>query len=163
MRVIPIFFVAALALGEGAAHGHGGHLGAHVPSKFLNRDTFVFGRPGDAARVSTTVQVEVNDRQCRLTTDVRLRQGQTVRFVARNTGTRMHELVLGTSHELAQHAARGAKNPSLDHEELYIVHVEPGATEELVWRFTRVELLRYGCLIYGSGETMMQGRITVTR
>lgn len=163
MKRIYLLAVAVLALGVSAAYGHGGHIGSHVPGSLLSPDAFIFGHLGDPKKVDTEVRVEMSDRQCRLQTDVRLRQGQTARFVARNGGTKMHELVLGTSHELAQHALQGANDPHQDHDEPYIVHVEPGATEVLVWRFTRVGLYGYGCLIHGMDAARMQGRITITR
>ena len=53
--------------------------------------------------------------------------------------------------------------PEAEHEEPYVLHVEPGKSRSLVWRFTRVDLLGYGCLIHGSGQTAMTGRILVRR
>ena len=105
----------------------------------------------------------MSDAKCVLPVEVRLRRGQTVRFTVNNSGTRMHELVIGTSHELKEHALRSHQSSESDHEEPYIVHVEPGTTETIVWRFMYVGMFGYGCLIQGTNETRMSGRITVSR
>lgn len=92
--------------------------------------------------------------------EVRIRRGDTLRFDVRNRGTRVHELVLGASRELKAHADAA---PEAEHEEPYVLHVGPGKRRSLVWRFTRVDLLCYGCLIHGSGQTAMTGRILMGR
>lgn len=153
----------AAAFASGGALGHGGHLGTHAFGASGDPRTVAFGRPGDPAKVSRTIAVEMDDRECRLQKEIRIRQGDTLRFDVRNKGTRMHELVLGTSHELKAHAQDAAEKPDAEHEEPFILHVAPGKLRTLVWRFTRVDLLGYGCLIHGSGQTAMTGRILVGR
>jgi uncharacterized cupredoxin-like copper-binding protein len=155
--------LAGLTLAMGVAYGHSGHAGVHLPGKTRDPQATSFGVPGDPSRISHTVSVEINDTRCRHPAEGRFRQGETVRFVVRNSGTRMHELVLGTSHELGEHAARSEGNPEADHDDSFILHVEPGTTEALVWRFTRVGLFSYECLIRGAKEVSMTGRIVVTR
>lgn len=153
----------AAAFASGGASGHGGHLGAHAFGASGDPRSVAFGRPGDPAKVSRSIAVEMDDRECRLEKEIRIRQGDTLRFDVRNKGTRMHELVIGTSHELKAHAEGAADNPQAEHEEPFILHVDPGKRRTLVWRFTRVDLLGYGCLIHGSGQTAMTGRILVGR
>lgn len=153
----------AAAFASAGALGHGGHLGAHPFGATGDPRAVSFGRPGDPAKVSQVIAVEMDDRECRLQKEVRIRQGDTLRFEVHNNGTRMHELVLGTSHELKAHADSAPETPEAEHEEPYILHVEPGKRRSLVWRFTRVDLLGYGCLIHGSGQTAMSGRILVGR
>lgn len=152
-----------LALATGNARAHGGHAGAHPIGPARNPEGVSFGRAGDAKAVTRTVSVEMSDRGCALPLEIRVRRGDTARFVARNTGTQTHELVLGTSHELAQHAKQAERDPDLDHDEPYILHVEAGTTGEIVWQFTRVGIFGYGCLIHGSTEFAMPGRILVLR
>lgn len=153
----------AAVFASGGAFGHGGHLGAHPFGATGDPRAVSFGRPGDLAKVSRVIAVEMDDRECRLQKEIRIRQGDTLRFEVGNKGTRMHELVLGTSHELKAHADAAPETPEAEHEEPYILHVEPGKRRSLVWRFTRVDLLGYGCLIHGSGQTAMSGRILVGR
>lgn len=159
--ILPLLLAAAFA--SGSAYAHGGHLGEHAYGASGDPRAVSFGHPGDPAKVSRAIAVEMDDRACRLQKEVRLRQGDTVRFDVRNSGTRMHELVLGTSHELKEHASGATGEPEADHDEPYILHVEPGKRKSLVWRFTRVDLLGYGCLIDGSTGTAMSGRIRVER
>lgn len=158
-----VMLMAVLATTAFAAHGHGGHGGAHAIGTPRDPGETSFGRPGDAKSISRTLRVEIEDARCRGPAEVGLQRGDTVQFVIRNTGTRMHELVLGTSHELGQHAEQSEKDPDLDHDEPYIVHVEGGATTEMVWHFNRIGVFSYGCLIHGKEGPLMGGRINVFR
>lgn len=155
--------IAVLAIAPAAAHGHGGHGGRHFYDKADAERATSFGQPGDPKLVSQSITVEMSDSACFRPAQIRLRQGDTARFVVTNTGTRMHELVLGTSHELSVHAAEARKTPAPDHDESFVLHVEPGATQAIIWRFTQVGLFGYDCLIHGVNEGKMDGRITVTR
>jgi uncharacterized cupredoxin-like copper-binding protein len=90
-----------------------------------------------------------------------VRQGETVRFVHRNTGRVMHEFVLGTRSELDAHAALMRKYPGMEHDEPYMAHVAPGKTGEVVWTFNRAGDFDFACLIPGHYEAGMVGKITV--
>lgn len=159
-RYLPALSLAA-AFASGGVLGHGGHLGAHAYGASGDPRAVTFGRPGDPAKGSRAIAVEMDDRECRLQKEIRIRQGETLRFDVHNKGTRMHELVLGTSHELKAHADDTSGDSLAEHEEPFILHVEPGKQRSSVWRFTRVDLLGYGCLIHGTGKTTMTGRILV--
>jgi uncharacterized cupredoxin-like copper-binding protein len=43
-----------------------------------------------------------------------------------------------------------------------MLHVGPGKTGEMGWRFTRAGEFHYGCLVPGHFEAGMVGRIKVT-
>lgn len=73
---------------------------------------------------------------------IEVRQNEIVRFVVRNSGKQMHEMVLGTMTELKQHHALMQKLPGMEHE------ARPGE-------------FHYGCLIPGHFEAGMIGRINV--
>ena len=60
--------------------------------------------------------------------EIKIRQGETVRFEARNSGKMMHEMVLGTMKELKEHAELMKKHPGMEHDEPYMAHVAPGKT-----------------------------------
>lgn len=83
--------------------------------------------------MSRAVGGEMNDREYRLEPEVRVRQCDTVRFDVRNSGMQLHALVIGTSHELKEHASQPADDSDADHDQTCIVHVQPGARETLVW------------------------------
>jgi len=74
----------------------------------------------------------------------------------------MHEMAIGTSEELAKHAAMMAKFPNMKHEEAYMVHVDPGTTGVIVWHFNRAGSFEFACLIAGHYEAGMLGTLTVT-
>ncbi len=60
-----------------------------------------------------------------------------MRFVVKNGGKVMHEMVIGTMKELKEHAEMMRKHPGMQHEEPYIAHVAPGKTETITWQFTK--------------------------
>jgi uncharacterized cupredoxin-like copper-binding protein len=90
-----------------------------------------------------------------------VREGETVRFLVKNSGATLHEMVLGTMDELKKHAELMRKHPGMEHDEPYMVHVAPGKTQTLVWQFTRAGEFHYGCLIPGHFEAGMVGRVRV--
>jgi uncharacterized cupredoxin-like copper-binding protein len=91
-----------------------------------------------------------------------VQEGETVRFVVRNQGRMLHEMVIGSPGELAKHAAMMAKFPNMEHDEPYMAHVDPGKTGEIVWTFNRAGSFEFACLIAGHYEAGMRGTITVT-
>jgi uncharacterized cupredoxin-like copper-binding protein len=69
--------------------------------------------------------------------------------------------VIGTMKELKAHADMMKKHPGMVHDEPYMAHVKPGATEQMVWQFTKPGEFYYGCLVPGHFEAGMVGKITV--
>ena len=94
--------------------------------------------------------------------DVKL--GETVRFVLANKGATMHELVLGTQGDIAQHAAMMAaagKRARAPHAHVHArrrwLTCMPGKNGEIVWRFNRAGTFEYACLVPGHYEAGMIG------
>src|SRR5690606_21400269 len=87
--------------------------------------------------------------------------GDTVRFVIRNRGRMLHEMVIGTPDELARHAALMAKFPGMEHDAPYMAHVDPGQSGDIVWHFNRSGRFEFACLIAGHYEAGMRGTLTV--
>jgi len=90
-----------------------------------------------------------------------VRRGETVRFVVKNRGKLLHEMVLGTRQDLEAHAALMKKFPGMEHDEPNMLHVAPGKTGELGWQFTNAGEFHYGCLVPGHFESGMVGKIVV--
>ena len=67
----------------------------------------------------------------------RLKRGETIRFLVRNSGKVNHEMVLGTLQELREHAALMKKFPEMEHADPNQLGVEPGKSGELIWKFTK--------------------------
>jgi uncharacterized cupredoxin-like copper-binding protein len=120
-----------------------------------------FGRQGDPKRVTRTIHVDMSDRMRFTPAALSVAQGETVRFVVRNSGQVMHEFVLGTMAGLKEHAALMKKFPNMEHDEPYLAHVSPGKTGTVVWQFTRAGEFHYGCLLPGHFESGMVGRLSV--
>jgi uncharacterized cupredoxin-like copper-binding protein len=157
---------AALALcmmAATGAHAHGPAGGADPQeASMLPREEKAFGIQGDLKKIARTIAIDMKDTMRFGPTDLRIRQGETVRFVIRNKGSMMHELVLGTLDELKQHGELMKRFPDMEHDEPYMAHVAPGKKEQMVWQFTRPGEFHYACLIPGHFEAGMVGRITVT-
>lgn len=152
-----------LALNGGAVLAHGRHGGSHADAVARSTAGTPFGRPGDAQKVSRTVAVNMGDTTCQTPGELALRVGETVRFLIRNSGRETHELVIGTMSAVKEHAEAVEEGADGDHDEPYMAHVEPQATQSIVWQFTRVGIFYYGCHVPGLPGPGVIGRITVSR
>ncbi len=161
MDITRLVLIAALAALPAVSNAHGD---AHKPGKPRAAQPMVetaFGRTGDPRKASRTVRVDMSDRM-RFTPDsIEVKRDETVRFVVRNSGRVMHEMVLGTLADLRAHAELMKKHPGMEHDEPYMAHVEPGKTAEIVWQFTRAGEFHFGCLVPGHFEAGMVGKVTV--
>ena len=153
--------VAVLVAAAGGAFAHGDAAHQPKPSATAAPAETSFGRTGDPKRVTRTVSIDMSDRMRFNPSELTVRQGETVRFVVRNSGKVMHEMVFGTRTDLAEHAELMKKYPNMEHEEDYMVHVAPGKTGEIVWQFTRAGEFHFGCLVPGHFEAGMVGRVRV--
>ncbi|WP_082536157.1 MULTISPECIES: cupredoxin domain-containing protein [unclassified Roseateles] len=140
------------------AHGEKPH-GAKTP---VRQEQKAWGIAGDAKKVTRTVTLKMTDNM-RFTPDrVELKLGETVRFVVHNDGKMLHELVIGTKKELDEHAALMLKFPTMEHDEPYMAHVDPGKKGEIVWNFNRAGEFDFACLIAGHYQAGMVGKILVS-
>ena len=121
------------------------------------------GEPGLADKVSRTVIIEMQDKMRFVPATLRVKQGETIRLVVRNTGAVAHELVLGNIKDLKAHAKAMQKFPDMEHEEPNMVSLAPGAQGELLWRFTSTMTVDFACLRPGHYEAGMKGKINVTK
>ncbi|MFN3543284.1 MAG: plastocyanin/azurin family copper-binding protein [Thiobacillus sp.] len=139
------------------AHGEKQHAAAAVV--FEQTDWGVAGKRADVKR---TLTIDMTDSMRFAPDKITVQEGETVRFVVRNRGRMLHEMVIGTPDELAKHAAMMAKFPDMEHDEPYMVHVDPGKTGEIVWTFNRAGSFEFACLIAGHYEAGMRGTLIVT-
>ncbi len=164
MKFIPITVFAIAVAASGTAYSHD-----KAPDKVktakssISTDETTFGREGDPKKVARTVNVDMSDAMRFSPASLTVKKGETVRFVVKNSGKVMHEMVLGTMQELKDHAELMKKHPGMEHDEPYMAHVASGKTERIVWQFTKPGEFYYGCLIPGHFEAGMVGKITVTR
>jgi len=121
------------------------------------------GRPGEASKVNSTVEVTMTDGMRFSPSRIKTRRGETIRFVLKNTGTVKHEMVLGTVADLKEHAALMRKFPNMEHADPNQASVEAGKTGELIWQFTKAGAFDFACLQPGHYEAGMTGKVVVSR
>ena len=121
------------------------------------------GAPGDPAKVDRAITVEMSDAMRFKPANIKVKRGETIRFLVRNNGKVKHEMVLGTIGELKKHAELMRKFPEMEHADPNQVVVEPGKTGELIWQFTRAGTFDFACLQPGHFEAGMVGKIRSSR
>lgn len=151
-----------LAAASAQAHGNADHGGQPRPAAASAKEQKAWGIAGDSGNARRTIVIEMSDAMRFTPERIEVRQGETVRFVVRNKGAVLHEMVLGTKEELDKHAALMRKFPNMEHDEPYMAHVKPAAAGELVWNFNRSGEFEYACLVNGHYQAGMKGRISVT-
>lgn len=122
-----------------------------------------YGKPGDSARVTRTIEVEMNDSMRYKPASIDVKRGETIKFVVSNTGKLQHEFVLGQIKSLKKHAEMMRKMPGMEHAEPNQLVVGPGQTGELVWQFTKPGKFDFACLIPGHFEAGMKGKVAVKK
>lgn len=119
------------------------------------------GRPGNIADVSRTVAVNMTDTMRFEPAQLNVSQGETIRFVIRNSGALKHEFVLDTEAELKEHYQAMMKNPEMAHIDPNRVTVAPGAVGEVIWKFTKSGDITFACLQPGHYDAGMKGTVSV--
>lgn len=153
---IMILATALLVTTSARAHGDAPHGNASIAT-----DQHAFGMQGDPKAATRTIAVTMDDTMRFVPSALEVKQGETVTLVIRNRGKVMHELVLGTPADLAQHAEEMRKHPGMEHDEPFMAHVKPGATQRLTWRFTQAGTFAFACLVPGHFEAGMKGVVAV--
>lgn len=152
---------AALAMVPLAAYPHGDAKHAKKEVRSISTEQHLFGREGDPEKAKRTIRVDMADTMRFTPAELTINRGDTVKFIVRNNGKQMHEMVIGTIKELKAHAEVMKKHPTMEHDEPYMAHVAPGKAETIVWQFTKAGEFHYGCLVPGHFEAGMVGKITV--
>lgn len=145
--------ISMTALAHGDAH--------NKKTAMVKKEQKDWGIAGDAKRVSRTVQISMLDTMRFSPEKIETKQGETIRFVIKNTGQVLHEFVIGTQKENAEHAALMVKFPTMEHSEPYMAHVPPGKTGEIIWTFNKPGDFDFACLIAGHYQAGMIGKIKV--
>ncbi len=146
-------------------------------------DAVDFGGPGDGSEVTRTIEIVMVDNYFEPENLVLL-AGETVRFVIKNEGEFLHEFNIGTAdmhvahqaemmtmmehgmltatgidHEMMKMDHNGAGMSGHAHDDPNTVLVEPGQTQELIWRFTATTGLEFACNVPGHYDAGMMGEI----
>ena len=115
MKTLQAIALVTLALGGIAAHAHGDE--EHDQSRVYDAakvEPTAFGQEGNPKKVSRTISVDMTDNMRFTPSDLSVKKGETVKFVVHNSGQVLHEMVLGTSQAIAEHAALMKKFPTMD-------------------------------------------------
>lgn len=120
-----------------------------------------FGKAGDPKQVTRTITFHMTDKMRFDPSQITVKQGETIKFVARNDGKIMHEMVIGTMKDLKEHAEQMKKFPGMEHDEPYMAHVASGNSGEIIWQFTKTGEFDFACLIAGHFDAGMMGKIKV--
>jgi uncharacterized cupredoxin-like copper-binding protein len=157
--LIALALTASLVAGQAWAHSekHGKKTAA------IGTEEKSFGKAGDPKKTVRTINVDMSDKMRFTPSALTIKQGETVKFIVKNSGKTLHEFVLGTKKELQEHAELMKKHPGMEHDEPYMAHVAPGKTATVVWQFTKPGEFHFGCLLPGHFEAGMVGNINVTK
>ncbi len=159
--------LAALTLGMSAALAHGDE--EHATARKFDAKKFdarrveatAFGQEGNPKKVARAVRIDMTDNMRFTPAEVTVKRGQTVKFVVHNGGKVLHEMVLGTTQALKEHAELMKKFPEMEHADANMAHVTPGQAGEIVWQFTKAGDFQFACLQPGHYEAGMVGRVVV--
>ena len=146
----------ATALIASTAVAGGDHADGH------HGDSDAIGQPGKAAKVTRTITVDMTDAMRFIPADIAAKQGETIKFVVKNSGKLKHEMVLGTEKELKEHYAAMKKNPEMEHADENMVTVQPGKSGEIIWQFTKAGNVNFACLQPGHYDAGMKGAVAVS-
>jgi uncharacterized cupredoxin-like copper-binding protein len=136
------------------AHEHGSHA-----SK-----SFAAGEPGTPDGAYRTIAIVMSDASGAMAFSpdtLEVKRGEQVKFVLQNAGGLDHEFLIDTVANNAQHKAAMAENPDMQHAEPNGRRLAPGASSELIWRFTKPGNFEIACLIPGHYEAGMKGVVVV--
>jgi len=149
LLAIPGIFLAMTALAAG------NHASNHGEAEDV-------GQPGTASNVTRTVNVDMTDDMRFDTPKIAVKEGETLRFIIRNSGKIKHEMVLGNITELKEHYEMMGTNPEMEHADDNMVTVAPGKRGEIIWQFTKAGKVDFACLQPGHYEAGMKGIIQVS-
>lgn len=121
----------------------------------------LWGIAGNPASITRSIHIDMTDGMRFKPERLEIRQGETVRFVIKNSGRKLHEMVIGTPSALAEHAALMKKFPKMAHDEAHMSHVKGGKQGEIIWTFNRPGSFEFACLVGRHYERGMRGTIEV--
>ena len=126
-----------------------------------NHPVTAIGEPVQSTKFTRTIEISMNDQMRFEPNQISVKKGEIVKLVVKNIGKVKHEIVIGSSAELKEHAEMMKQMPGMKHDDPSKLTVEPGMSGEMVWKFSKVGSLEYACLQPGHNEAGMNGKITV--
>lgn len=141
------------------AHAASHHHGDHAAS---------FGKPGDPTKANRTIRVVARGLEFSIA-ELRVRAGETIRFIVSNESELLHDFTLGDAATQKAHREEMAKRlqehgttmPHPMKDDPNAVLLQPGETKELVWTFTQPGTIEFACNVPGHYEAGMRGLIVI--
>lgn len=162
-KLVLILVLACAPALAGAAGEHSGGHGAtgHSTGGHSMSGMSSFGKPGDPAKVSRTIEVVMDDAMRFTPSQINVKAGETIRFFVRNSGKIPHEMVIGSLADLKAHAEEMKKMPGMQHAEPNMITLKGGQRGGLVWTFDQAGTVDFACLMPGHIEAGMVGKVSV--
>lgn len=155
----------AIILSTGVASNQvfasGSHSGSHGELKEFDPTESEFGMYHPDMKPSRTIEIGMADTMTFSPNAISVKKDEIILFKHTNNGAITHEFVLGTPVSLDEHAEMMKKFPGMEHEEPYMLHVAPGKTGQILWKFSESGNFAFGCLVPGHYEAGMKGNIVV--
>lgn len=161
MKYLLLATSITLGIVSTGTYAHGGKPHSKKFSAAQLSEEKPFGKAGDPEKVTRTITFHMSDKMRFDPSQITVKQGETIRFVARNNGQVMHEMVIGTMKDLKEHAEQMKKFPDMEHDEPYMTHVAPGKSGQIIWQFTKAGEFDFACLIAGHFDAGMVGKVRV--
>jgi uncharacterized cupredoxin-like copper-binding protein len=154
MRLVHLALVAAIALTAAACSSGGA---SSAPATAGPVESVKASAP--ATRIEVTLTDDLKIEPAAMTVPA----GVPVTFVVTNSGTILHEFVLGDEAEQTAHEAEmaAAGGMSMPRDEDMAVGVEPGRTKELTVTFDEPGMVLAGCHVVGHYAAGMKAAVTI--
>lgn len=153
--------ISAAEAEKNHAHGSPASAGAHdAHHGTAGHGDSAAGRPGHSAKVKRTIKITAMDIKYDKP-EIKVKAGETVKFVVTNAGKLRHEFIIGDLAEQHQHAEMMKQMPGMVHEDANTLTLEPGETKSLIWQFTKAGVLEVACHVPGHYEAGMKSKVTV--
>jgi uncharacterized cupredoxin-like copper-binding protein len=146
--------------GHGDGHGDDGH--GHEAGGHGTR----FGEPAAAQAADRTIRVTAHDKMRFEPRRIRVKAGETIRFVVVNIGKLRHSFTLGTprgqeAHEREMQGMATDRLASHMRGDPTGMVIPPGGRDTLTWRFADGGPVEFACHIPGHFAAGMIGRIRI--
>lgn len=154
MRLARLAPMAAIAVLVAACSS-----GAATPAPASDAPVASAEAPAAATRIEVTLSDGLKIEPATMTVPV----GQPVTFVVTNSGTVLHEFVLGDEEVQAEHETKMGEGGgmSMPEDEPNAIGVDPGQTKELTFTFAEPGTTFAGCHVVGHYAAGMKATITV--
>ncbi|MDF0732421.1 cupredoxin family protein [Pseudomonas entomophila] len=157
-----LILAAALAVGS-------------LPAFADSAKAFAFGEPAPASKATRSVDVVLKDIAFE-PKSLKVKAGETIRFVIVNQGQLAHEFNLGEKAMHVEHQKEMAAMQGMDHASMVgmdhgqmghghaagnTVLVQPGQRADLTWTFRKSAPIEFACNVPGHYQAGMVGDLTI--